>query len=272
MTAVHRLDRPDDVRIAYRNQGSGTPVLLLHATLSTGAQLRPLARALVAGGGLEVIAVDRRGSGESRLDLARPLDVATHVADLAAILDAGGHPAAILVGHSFGGVVALEFAARLPARALAVVAYEPPYGAVADAATKSVLASLATATEEAGRRDGPAAAAETFLRAVAGDAAWEALPKRSRRFLAGEGGGAVADVSLRGLDPDGLRSIVAPVTLITGDASEPFYVPIADALAARIGTARRVRLPGLRHPAPIMDPEPIAAAIRAALAGAWIGG
>jgi pimeloyl-ACP methyl ester carboxylesterase len=265
MSAVRHLVRSDGARIAYRVVGVGRPVLLLHGTLSTGGQLRPLARALAADGDLAVIAVDRRGSGESRLSAPGPLDVATHVADLAAILDAEGHEAAALVGHSFGGVVGLEFAARLPGRTRAVVAYEPPYGLLADEATRGWFAALAVATERAGRERGDAAAAETFLRAVAGDAAWDGLSARARAFLAAEGGGARADVSLGGADPEGLRGIVAPVTLITGDASDALYAPIAEALAARIPTARRVRLPGLRHPAPITDPEPVAAAVRAAL-------
>lgn len=272
MTAPRHIGRPDGARIAYRVVGTGRPVLLLHGTLSSAGQLRPLARALAAAGDLAIVSVDRRGSGESRLPVPEPLDVATHVADLAAVLDAEGHGAAALVGHSFGGVVALEFAARLPGRTLAVVAYEPPYGPVADETTRRWFVALAAATERAGRERGDAGAAEAFLRAVAGDGAWDALSDRARGFLAAEGAGARADVSLLGADPDGLRRIVAPVTLITGDASDPLYAPIADALAARIPGARRARLSGLRHPAPITDPGPIAAAVREALSEAGIDG
>ena len=111
-------------------------VVLLHATLSTGRQLAPLARALAAPGDLRVVAPDRRGSGERRLDPPRAVDVAEHLADLAALLDAEGAGRAVLVGHSFGGVVALEAAARLPERVAAVVAYEPPYGPLAEAAVR----------------------------------------------------------------------------------------------------------------------------------------
>jgi len=70
---------------------------------------------------------------------------------------------------------------------------------------------------------------------------------------------------MTGLDPDGLGSIACPVTILTGAASERFYAPIADALAARIPGARRVDLPGLRHTAPITEPAAIAAAVRSAL-------
>ena len=108
------------------------------------------------------------------------------------------------------------------------------------------------------------------MRGVAGRDSWDRLPDRARAFLASEGGSAYVDAGLRGLDPDGLDRITAPVTIITGDASEPFYRPIADALAGRIPGARRVHLPGMAHASPITEPGPIAAAIRSGLAVAGL--
>ncbi len=241
-------------------------VVVLHATLSTGRQLAPLARALAAPGDLRVLAPDRLGSGHRRLDPPRAVSIAEHVADLAALLDVEGVDRAVLLGHSFGGVVALEAAARLPERVAAVVAYEPPYGPVAGERARRAFARVAQATTEALARGGAAAAARAFMRGVAGPGAWEALPERSRAFLEEEGGGAVADAAMEGVDPAGLAGIACPVTILAGASSEPFYAPIADALAARIPGARRRDLPGLRHTAPITDPVPIAAALREALA------
>jgi pimeloyl-ACP methyl ester carboxylesterase len=240
-------------------------VVLLHATLSTGRQLAPLARALGAPGDVRVVTPDRRGSGGRRLDPPREVVVAEHVADLAALLDAEGVDRAILVGHSFGGVVALEAAARLPERVAAVVAYEPPYGPLAGAAVRPYFAVVARETRDGLERDGRAGAARAFLERVAGPGTWDAMPDRARAFLAAEGGGAVADAAMVGLDPDGLRRIGCPVTILTGAASESFYAPIADRLATRITGACRVELPGLRHTAPITDAALIADAIRAAL-------
>lgn len=239
------------------------PLVLLHATLSTSRQLVALGSALASAG--PVLLLDRRGSGDSRLAVPVPLNVATHVDDLEDVLDAEAIRAAVLVGHSFGGVVALEAAARLVGRVAAVVAWEAPYAAVADTATREALESVALATVRAGLGGGPAAAAETFMNAVAGRDAWAAMPARTRSFLEDEGGGAIADVGLVGLDPAMLDGIRAPVGLLTGDASEPFYAAIADALAVRIPHARRVRLAGLRHPAPITDAAPVAAAVLALL-------
>jgi pimeloyl-ACP methyl ester carboxylesterase len=137
-----------------------------------------------------------------------PTAVDVHVDDLVAVLDAEGCRAAALVGVSFGGVVALEFAARVPDRATAVVVYEPPYGPLADAQTQDALRTVAASTELAWATGGAAAAAETFMRGVADDA-WDRLPDRSRVSLEGEGAGAYVDVGLRVL-PGRAGSIRVP--------------------------------------------------------------
>ncbi|HEY4752912.1 MAG TPA: alpha/beta hydrolase, partial [Candidatus Limnocylindrales bacterium] len=195
----------------------------------------------------------------------RPLDVGIHVADVIAYLDARGIDRADLVGVSFGGVVALETAARHPARVASVTAYEPPYGPVAVATPGAAIPDVVGRIETAYARSGAAGAAETFMRAVAGDAAWDALPRRTRTFLEQEGVSALADGSLLGLEPDGLGGIAAPVLLLTGGASDAFYAPIADELGRRIPVARRATLDGLAHPAPINRPNAVADAIRAFL-------
>ena len=194
-----------------------------------------------------------------------PLGIDIHVADVAAVLDAEGHRATVLVGVSFGGAVALEFAARMPERTLAVVAYEPPYGPVADMDTQRAFMVVAAATERAYRAGGAPGAAEAFMRGVAGVGTWDRLPERTRAFLASEGDGAFVDAGLAGLDPAGLDRIGAPVTLLTGGASESFYRPITEALLRRIPGSRHIELPGFTHAAPITDPAPIAEAISAAL-------
>jgi pimeloyl-ACP methyl ester carboxylesterase len=196
----------------------------------------------------------------------RPLDVAVHVDDALAVLDAEAVADAIVVGHSFGAVVALELAARHPGRVKAVVAWEPPYAPLADPATRALIADAGAATVRAHAAGGAPAAAETFVRAVAGDAALEALRGRSRDFILGEGDGALVDSSMRGLEPGGLARVAVPVVIAVGAASDPFYLPIADRLARRIPAARLVVLPGLRHPAPITDSQPIAALVGEVLA------
>ena len=139
-----------------------------------------------------------------------------------------------------------------------------------DPVVRAEFERVAAATVLAHRDRGAPGAAEAFLRGVAGDAAWDRLRPQSRAFLEREGDGALADGTLAGLEPGGLAGIAAPVTVLTGGASDPFYAPIADALATHIRGARRATLDGLAHPAPITRPTAIAAAVREALLAAGL--
>ena len=75
-------------------------------------------------GGFRVVRVERRlygGSGPAR----SPHAMAREVEDVEAVLARLGEPA-LLVGHSSGGIVALETALRRPATLAALAVYEPP--------------------------------------------------------------------------------------------------------------------------------------------------
>ena len=80
----------------------------------------------------------------------------------------------------------------------------------------------------------------------------------------------MVDSALLGLDPGGLERIDRPVTIVTGDASDPVYQPIAASLIARIPNARHRRLPGARHATPITDPRLFADAVARSLRAAGL--
>ena len=263
--AEGQLERPGGDRVGWRVTGHGPrQMVLLHGTLSTARQLDRLAALLAAGCDATVHALDRRGSGTGRLANPRPIDIAVHVGDLVAYLDARGIAQAHLVGVSFGGVVALEVAARRQERVASVVAYEPPYGTVV-AGHPGAGFPDSTGLEELYARGGSPAVAERFMRLVAGDDAWERLTERSRDFLATQGVSALADGALIGLDPAGLARVTVPALLLTGGASDPFYAPVADELARRIPGVLRATLDGLAHTAPIVRPNGVADAVAAFL-------
>jgi o-succinylbenzoate---CoA ligase len=231
--------------------------ILLHATLSTSEQLLRLGRGLAERS--RVVLVDRRGSGDSIMAVPGSVPVPRHVADVIAILDHVGVERVVLIGHSYGGVVALETAARHPDRVSAAFVWEPPYLDVAPPPVRRAMAHVGDDVARAFADGGAEAAAHRFLDTVAGRGAWERLHPRQQASIGREGTGALADAAMTGLDPDGLTRISCPVVIGSGDASERFYAPIADALAERIGSrATRIRMPDLRHPAPITDPVVIA--------------
>jgi lipase len=70
--------------------------------------------------GVCVLAPDLRGRGRSA-HLPAPYGMATHLADLLAVLDHAGAERAVVVGHSMGCHIAARFAADHPARTAAVL-------------------------------------------------------------------------------------------------------------------------------------------------------
>jgi pimeloyl-ACP methyl ester carboxylesterase len=262
LAGTTRIETGDGQRLGFREL-SGPPgaptIVLLHATLSTSRQLLRLAGRLRFD--YRVLLPDRRGSGTSAMSKPGPVSIARHADDILAVLDAAGADRPVFFGHSFGALMTLEFAARHPDRVAGVVAYEPPYLAISPAILAR-FAGVGEAVAAAYSAGGPAAAAQFFVRAVAGDDAWERLGPAQQALLEVEGSGALADAAMPDLDPAGLARIGCPVVIATGDNSDDYYAPIADALAIVIPDAHRVRLPGLRHTAPITDPAPIAELIR----------
>ena len=251
--------------IHYDRTGQGPALFLLHSTLSSSHQLRGLAARLAERH--TVVAVDRRGSGRSSGDdAAEPIDVAVHVDDVAAIAAAEGLQRVAVVGHSYGGCVALELAARRRGLVEAVFAYEPPYAPVAPPAVAAGMAEVGRRTLEARDASDLPAAALAFLEGVSGAAAVAALGPAGRERIGRAGQGAVADATLLGMDADGLARIDCPVRIATGGASAPLYGSIAEGLVGRISSADRVELEGLDHMGPVLHPDAVAAAVERLLA------
>lgn len=113
--------RSGDVEIFYRKFGRAgrTPVLIVHG-LSYFSYDWIDAAAFVAKN-REVAAIDMRGFGESGWSPTRDYKLETLSNDVIAVLDALGWRKAVLVGHSFGGRVALATAGWKPERAAALV-------------------------------------------------------------------------------------------------------------------------------------------------------
>jgi pimeloyl-ACP methyl ester carboxylesterase len=101
-------------------RGEGQPVVFLHGQLVTHADwprhiIDPLSRKC------RVMTLDRAGYGDSGSEGNHASPYA-QASGLQNELRARGVTAPILVGHSFGGMVALAFAARFPVQALVLLA------------------------------------------------------------------------------------------------------------------------------------------------------
>jgi lipase len=96
-------------------------VICVHGVSSHAPRFRRLADRLTAR--FRVVSVDLRGHGDS--DWEPPWDLDTHVGDLLDTSDALGIDVADWMGHSFGGRLALELAARAPSRVRRLVLLDP---------------------------------------------------------------------------------------------------------------------------------------------------
>jgi pimeloyl-ACP methyl ester carboxylesterase len=125
--------------------GGGQPVVLLHG-LASNARIWDGVASRLAGAGLRVVALDLRGHGASDQP-ASGYDFATLVRDLDAALAGLGLERPVLVGHSWGANIALQFAADRPGRVDAL--------ALVDGALLAVAAWAGTTREEVRRRMAP---------------------------------------------------------------------------------------------------------------------
>ena len=136
--------------------GDGPPAVFVHGSFGWGDETWsaqwPLAEEF------ELLLVDRRGFGRSaaagRVDFDRDAD------DVASLLPVGAH----LVGHSYGGVVALLAAARNPEAVRSLTVIEPPALALVrgDPAAEEFIAEV---NDLSRTTDDPSSYRTGFLRA-----------------------------------------------------------------------------------------------------------
>lgn len=148
---------------------AGSPLLALHGVTGHGRRYRRLGDE--AWPDRRTVAVDLRGHGRSTSD--GPWNVQQHVDDLIDTLDALQLPALDVVGHSYGGTIALALLARAPERVRSIALLDPALmvtAEMADLAALSMIADQGFATVDdavAFRTGGDERLAETVAAEVA---------------------------------------------------------------------------------------------------------
>jgi len=117
---------PGGIIAAWRT-GTGPGVLILHGGPGLSDYTAPLAAEF--DDAFSVIRYQQRGLAPSLT--SGPFDVDRHVADAVAVLDAAGAERAYVVGHSWGGHLAMHLAVQHPGRMAGLVVVDP-LGAVPD--------------------------------------------------------------------------------------------------------------------------------------------
>jgi pimeloyl-ACP methyl ester carboxylesterase len=278
--------------------GEGPLVVLVHGSMDRSGGMLRVRRVLQ--GDHRVIRYDRRGYGRS-LRAGRAAGFDQQVDDLVEVT--GGRPA-VLVGHSFGGLVCLALAERRPELAPAVVAYEAPElwapwwpatsvgvqalaragadrpaheaGGAGDLAAHEADGEDDLAAHEAGGEDDLAAeeAAEWFLRRMIGDRTWEKLPASMRAERRAEGPALLADMrSVRPPHPVPFDpgAITVPVLSAFGSESRPYHMRAADDLARAVPRGELAVVAGASHGAHLSHPGEFAGLVRRGVELAGLG-
>lgn len=118
---------PDGLALAYRVRyaapRAGRLIVLLHGMASNLTRWSEFVEHTALTENWDVLRLDLRGHAGSFT--RGPIDMHRWCDDLARLLDAEGYAAAVLVGHSLGAHVALEFAAAQSRRVAGLVLIDP---------------------------------------------------------------------------------------------------------------------------------------------------
>lgn len=239
--------------IHYAEEGvGGQPLLLVHGTLgdqrSFAAQMAPLAAA-----GFHVMSLSMRHcwpgnwpseGGDFRID--------THVADVAAFIDALNMGPVALLGHSRGGHIAVRVAERHPAVLRALILAEP--GGELDESLGGTPAKAAQASAFTAAADLIAAGDEEGgLRLVAehngGPGAWERRPEERKiisranaRTLLGQ-----RNEQRRPYSRASAATIRLPTLFLYGADTRPNFIANVEALSGAIAGSKIAAISNATH-------------------------
>lgn len=239
--------------LAYREAGSGAPLVLLHGIGNQSGswvqQLESLADRF------RVIAWDAPGYGGSD-QLAPDSPVAADYAGaLRDLLDALGIDRAVLVGSSLGCLMGTSFAAAHPDRVTCLMLFNAAggHGALDERDRAEKLAARLAMLERLGPGGMAANPSSGLLSMVASDTA-RAIAAWSTAQIRPAGYAQAARMLSTGRLTDDARRYPGPVSVI-GASADTITPPAAcRAIAAAFGNATYTELPGIGHLAYIEDP------------------
>ncbi|CAB4874561.1 unannotated protein [freshwater metagenome] len=225
-------------------------IVLVHGTMDRATGMLLLSRRL--DDRFRVLRYDRRGYGRSAPHDG-PFDMQAQVDDLMALID--DRPA-VVVGHSYGGNVALAAAAQHPGVIHGVAVYESPLswepwwpGTTAGAAARATAGDSAEA-------------AERFMRRLITDEVWEALPERTRATRRAEGAAMVGELrDLQANRPWRAEQIRCPLVVSAGSRGVQHHRDGMAFVHDQIAASVLVELPGCRHDAPMRHADLFATSI-----------
>lgn len=253
-------------KTAFARYGKGSRrALFLHCSLASHRAWMPVLERL--DDMIDATAIDLPGHGRSAAwseadgDL---FDLTTRVART--FLDDGPID---VIGHSFGGAVALRLAVEEPDLVRRMVLFEPVFfaaarGTPAHAANRERFAPVYAALdagdpEEATRRFTDGWGGETDFDNLA-PAQQRAMVDRIHLISASKAG--IEDDNAGLLQPGRLEAAKAPTLFLRGERAQSVLAEIHARLAERMPDARELVVSGAGHMGPLSHPDEIAKLIR----------
>jgi pimeloyl-ACP methyl ester carboxylesterase len=237
------------VELEVHDVGTGDPVVLVQRAL-TADELAPLGKHLAARGAYRAIVYHRRGYAKSS-PVQGPGSVVRGAADCRDLVDALGLRRVHIVGYSYSGAVALQFAADAAEHVQTLTLIEPPPVHVPSSAEfRAANARL----QEIRRVRGPGTALEEFLAQLIGPdwrtevaqrlpGAAEQMQRDTTTFF---------DTDLPALlswrfDAEDARRITCPVLQISGSDSGPWFAEVRDLVVHWLPQTEDILLTGADH-------------------------
>jgi len=243
----------------YREAGSGPGVVCLHSNASSSTQWRGLMEMLAPK--FHVIAADSYGAGKSPpFPADRSIGLRDEVALLEPVFARAGERFS-LVGHSYGGAVALIAALAHRPRLRALALYEPTLFALVERAQdvdgiRNTVSSAVRALE----RGDALGAARFFIDFWIAPGAFERMPERSRAAIAEAGRNIQRWKDALFDEPTPLGDFAgldAPVLLITGTNSPLSSRAVVARLRGVLPNVEVAELQGFGHMAPVTNPDAV---------------
>jgi len=258
------------LNIRPRRAAPRPTVVLLHASAGSSRQWTDLAERLQPE--FHVCAIDLHGHGvQPAWNSNAPLSLEHDAQLVEPILRDAGH--VHLVGHSYGGAVALQLAVAHPRAVASLAAFEPmayhwlmdgaaPHASDAsDASDEHVparaaltMAGAAHVTGEALLRGAPHEAGRVFVDFWAGAGSWQQMAAGQRDAVARRMRAVhqqFGAVFRAGFSRSQVARVPAPMLLMSGEHSVPLGRHIAAQLRAALPLAEHVTLPGMGHMGPV---------------------
>jgi pimeloyl-ACP methyl ester carboxylesterase len=257
-----RFVEVDGGRLFFEVAGDGPAVVLLHPGLwdsrTWDEQFDAFSRRY------RVLRYDVRGYGRSsRPEPSRPY---SHVADLAAVMDAAGMERAALVGCSMGGAIALDFGLAHPERVAALVLATPGLGGFEETPEEEAwYADVGTQMEAAMAAADIERVQDLRLRIWAPLGTEDAAGRRIREIAFDNLHEITMDEGAQErLDPpaiERLHEISVPTLVLPADHDPPDMARICRTLVDQIPGARVVRIPDTDHVINLRRPAEFDAAV-----------